>query len=82
MITALANLGTVQTFDGPKPASWEPPENRRKPRVYSSANPTGSPETPYHLEFCTWLQSDLFGKHRWILLVAAGARWLADKPTW
>ena len=52
--------------------------NRRKPRMYSSANLTGSPSTPYHLDFCQWLQSDSFGDNRRLLLTRTGATWLGD----
>lgn len=51
--------------------------NRRKPRVYSSANGTMSVETPYDLDFCEWLQSEVFGNNRKLLLTQCGATWLA-----
>lgn len=54
----------------------EPPANRRKPRMYSSANPTESVKTPYDLDFCQWLQSEGFGNNRRALIEACGGTWL------
>jgi len=39
----------------------EPPAQRRKPRMYASANPIVSPETPYTLDFCQWLHRNFDG---------------------
>jgi hypothetical protein len=55
----------------------EPPADRRKPRVFSSANPTESPEMPYPVDFCIWLQSEGFGNNRRALIEACGGTWLA-----
>lgn len=39
----------------------DPPAQRRKPRMFASENPTSSPETPYTLDFCLWLNRNFDG---------------------
>lgn len=55
---------------------------RRKPRMYASINTDPSPATPYHIDFCMWLQSEEFGKNRIMNIVRAGGRWLGAKTAW
>jgi hypothetical protein len=67
--------GTVTGIE--RKASEDDIANKRKPRTFSSANLTVSNKTPYHLDFCQWLQSESFGNNRRLLLLTSGATWLA-----
>ncbi len=49
---------------------------RRKPRMYASINTEPSPATPYHIDFCIWLQSEALAKERIEHIVCCGGRWL------
>ena len=68
------NIGTISGIE--RKALEDNLANRRKPRMFSSANSTSSPATPYHLDFCKWLQSEEFGNNRRMFLYACGARLL------
>ena len=67
-------LGTMASIE--RQAQEDNFVNRRKPRMFASENPVSSPETPYHLDFCAWLQSEAFGNNRRALIEACGGTWL------
>ena len=66
-------------FLDPKPKSWEPPANRRKPRTYSTADAGQCDPSEWPIEFCMWLQSNEFGNNRRHILQFCGAKWLGEE---
>ena len=66
----------------PKPTSWVSPfdeANRRKPRTYTTLDPTKKTESsPWPLDFCMWLQSEEFGNNRQHLILVCGGKWLGE----
>ena len=61
-----------------KPKDWEPPANRRKPRMSVAVQTGEIRPDPFPLDFCMWLQSNEFGNNRQHILLLCDAKWLGE----